>query len=120
MAKEIERKFLVNLAEWKPGSSGVFYRQGYLFTSEKLTVRVRISEEEAILSIKGEDVGFQRNEYEYSIPVQDAEEMLELYCEGFIIEKTRYIELINGKRWKLMYFMEKMKGLFWQKLNWNQ
>lgn len=92
MGYEIERKFLVN-GDYKSDSYKNFrIRQGYLSLSGISVVRVRIKGEKAFVTIKSalENGKIKRNEWEYEIPVREAEEML-LLCEDAIIEKTRYL-----------------------------
>ena len=87
MAKEIERKFLLKNDNWKTQfSSRKIIKQGYLSTQKERTVRVRILGEKGFLTIKGETVGMTRLEFEYEIPVQEANELLEL-CKKPLIEK---------------------------------
>lgn len=89
MAQEIERKFLVTDHRWKGLAQSVFYRQGYLSTVRERTVRVRTVGDKAFLTIKGVSVGISRLEYEYEIPVDDANRLLDEVCERPIIEKQR-------------------------------
>ena len=74
MPLEIERKFLVNKAQWhnlsKP--SGELYRQGYLLTDPQKTIRVRQTPDKGFLTIKGLSVGATRAEFEYEIPFSEA------------------------------------------------
>lgn len=110
---EIEKKFLVNDKWHAPAVGGAHYRQGYLAESGA-TTRVRIIEEggvqKAFLTIKGKTVGISRPEFEYEIPVKDAEEMLmmALYPE---IEKIRYKINVGGKIWEVDEFLGVHKGL---------
>lgn len=91
MGVEIERKFLLRDATWRPTAEGILYRQGYLSTSTDCCVRVRITgQQEAWLTVKGPLDTNSRLEYEYPIPVTDAMEMLEQLCQGGLIEKIRY------------------------------
>jgi len=106
MAKEIERKFLVAGDGWRPGSTGVPYRQGYLGAGSgaRCTVRARVAGERAWLTIKGPAVAGSRDEYEYPIPVADAEEMLERLCVGGRIEKFRHQVPHAGHTWEVDEF----------------
>ena len=106
MAKEIERKFLVTGDAWRSGVTGVPYRQGYLGAGAdaRCTVRARIAGERAFLTVKGRAAGGSRDEYEYPIPVADAEEMLERLCPGGLIEKFRYRVPFAGHTWEVDEF----------------
>jgi len=107
MAKEIERKFLVTGDAWRPGARGVPYRQGYLSAGADAgcTVRARVAGERAWVTIKGRAVGAARDEYEYPIPVADAEEMLERLCTGGRIEKIRHRVPFAGHTWEVDEFL---------------
>jgi CYTH domain-containing protein len=106
MAREIERKFLVAEDGWRKGARGVRYRQGYLSAGEgaRCTVRVRIAAERAFLTIKGPAAGAARDEYEYQIPVADAEEMLSRLAAGGTVEKTRHRVPHAGRVWEVDEF----------------
>ena len=95
MAIEIERKFLLKNDDWKSQvSQAHVIKQGYLQSgldaSEKSSVRIRISDQYANINIKSADPSMLRQEFEYRIPVSDAEQMLTTLCDAVIIEKTRY------------------------------
>jgi len=90
MGTEIERKFLVKGDSWRSQGKGKRYRQGYLSTVKERTVRVRTAGDEGYITVKGITKGDTRPEYEYEIPLADANEMLDQLCERPIIEKTRY------------------------------
>lgn len=113
MAVEIERKFLVAdmsaQAPWR-AAPGVAYRQGYLNRDKTRTVRVRIAGDVAFLTIKGVSVGATRAEFEYAIPVADAQALLAL-CDGPLIEKTRHVLLHQGTTWEVDDFAGDNAGL---------
>lgn len=110
MGVEIERKFLVQDESWKVGAGeGLDCRQGYLMSNGEKTVRVRIMGDKAYLTIKGPVEGISRSEFEYEIPVEDAEDILAL-C-GHPIEKTRYLIKHAGMRWELDVFAGANEGL---------
>ena len=90
MAKEIEKKFLVNGEAWITAAKGTVYRQGYLSSVKERVVRVRTIENKGFLTIKGITKGVSRSEFEYEISVEDANIMLDEICEKPIIEKKRY------------------------------
>jgi len=108
---EIERKFLVKNDSWRHLAKGTKFIQGYISTNIESTIRVRIIEEKAYLTIKGKSIGAKRLEFEYTIPVEDANEMLNNLCLKPIIDKTRY--KINHKRfiWEVDEFHGENKGL---------
>ena len=110
MGTEIERKYLVEGDGWGPGGDGRLQRQGYLAVHERGIVRVRIEEGEATLNIKGAQSGLTRAEYEYPVPEEDAEEMLEHLC-GLVIEKTRYLREFGGRTWEVDVFHGDNEGL---------
>ncbi|MEM7772653.1 MAG: CYTH domain-containing protein [Cyanobacteria bacterium P01_E01_bin.6] len=111
MATEIERKFLVVSDSWRSHATGRVYRQGYIRTQGLTTVRVRIAGDQGFLTIKGATQGISRLEFEYSIPRQDAEEMLNTLCDRPLIEKTRYVLEDNGMRWEIDEFQGDNQGL---------
>lgn len=110
MAKEIERKFLVTGDGWRQ-AKGVRYRQGYLHTDQERSVRVRINDDKAYLTIKGTTVGATRLEFEYEIPGQDAQEILDELCERPLIEKNRHKIEHGGLTWEVDEFLGENEGL---------
>lgn len=110
MATEIERKFLVVGDDWKGLAKGTLYRQGYLNRDPHRTVRVRVAGLSAFITVKGITVGATRQEFEYSIPMEDAEQLLAL-CEGPLIEKKRYVVEHQGHRWEIDEFSGDNGGL---------
>lgn len=112
MGKEIERKFLVKGSEWRDETSRPMRTcQGYLAAGSECTVRVRLQEERAFLTIKGKTEGMTRSEYEYEIPAADARELLETLCQQRYIEKDRYEVLYAGKKWEVDEFLKENTGL---------
>lgn len=112
MADEIERKFLVRTDDWRSGARrGREIVQGYLAIDGAATVRVRIIDgARATLTIKSRPAEVRRSEFEYEIPVADAEALLELRT-GAVIEKVRY-ELDCGKlTWEIDVFAGEHAGL---------
>ena len=90
MGKEIERKFLVKNDSWRSVAQGAECRQGYLNRDKERTVRVRTINDRGFISVKGITKGRMRTEYEYEIPLADANAMLDEICEKPVIEKKRY------------------------------
>lgn len=111
MSLEIERKFLVRGERWKSLGQGVPLRQGYLSSQPDRVVRVRIEGEAATLTIKGRTVGATRSEWEYSIPLADANAFLDELCEKPIIEKIRYRIPYDGMVWEVDEFLGDNAGL---------
>ena len=111
MGQEIERKFLLKNNSWRDHASGVSYRQGYLSTVKERTVRVRTVGDKAYLTVKGLPVGITRAEYEYEIPIDDAQSMLDHLCEKPLIEKTRYRLKYAGLIWEIDEFAGANTGL---------
>lgn len=113
MAIEIERKFLVvdvsASAAWR-AAPGVVFRQGYLNRDKHRTVRVRVAGDAGFLTIKGVNVGATRAEFEYAIPVADAQALLAL-CEGPLVEKTRHVLVHQGTTWEVDAFAGDNAGL---------
>jgi len=110
LGKEIERKFLVTDQTWKKLGNGTAYRQGYLSTRKERVVRVRTMGGKAALTIKGPIVGVTRPEFEYEIPLDEANQLLEL-CEKPLIEKTRFRIDHGGLVWEVDEFHGLNEGL---------
>ncbi|RFA24676.1 adenylate cyclase [Alkalilimnicola ehrlichii] len=112
MAEEIERKFLLKNDTWRSlARSSARYRQGYLASRREVVVRVRLSDDTAFLTIKGEANGIRRLEYEYPLPIVDAEEMLDLLCERPLIEKERFFVPYGDHLWEVDVFAGDNAGL---------
>jgi CYTH domain-containing protein len=111
MPKEIERKFLVKSDSWRQLAQGSVYRQGYISTQKAATVRVRIADNQGYLTIKGRSEKYTRAEFEYVIPVADAQEMLDTLCDRPLIEKVRYKIDWAGLTWEIDEFDGANKGL---------
>ncbi len=110
MPKEIERKFLLRDESWKDGSSGCHYLQGYLSLDPARIVRVRKAGPSAYLTIKGISHGTTRLEFEYPIPLPDAEALFAM-CVSPLVEKMRYTIDYHGKRWEVDEFHGENEGL---------
>lgn len=109
MATEIERKFLVNGVPWG-SDTGVRFSQGYLNRDKERTVRVRIAGDKAFLTVKAVTRGATRAEFEYGIPLPDAEQLLKL-SDGPIIQKNRYVLVHDGHTWEVDEFLGDNAGL---------
>jgi adenylate cyclase len=111
MAVEIERKFLVIDTDFLASATGTRMSQGYLSHQPEATVRVRIQDESAWLTIKGKSRGATRSEFEYPIPVADARAMLEEMCSAGRIDKTRYCIDVPPHTWEVDVFEGDNQGL---------
>jgi adenylate cyclase len=112
MGTEIERKFLLAGDEWRNLAQGQLLRQGYISRQPGRTVRVRISDNTGYLTIKGKNTGITRLEFEYTIPLDDANILLEQFCEQPILEKMRYLVYYKGFTWEIDEFLGDNRGLF--------
>jgi CYTH domain-containing protein len=112
MAKEIERKFLVRSDAWRSAvQSKSVLKQGYVASMDDRSVRVRILDEKtARLTLKIGRSTLTRDEFEYEIPVSDAEELLE-NAIGIVIEKTRHRVPHEGFVWEVDVFAGVHRGL---------
>ena len=111
MGIEIERKFLLTGEAWRSLGEPVLLRQGYLSTNPDRTVRVRIEGEQGSMTIKGRSAGATRGEWEYPIPLQDANELLDRLCEQPLIEKYRRRIEFGGNVWEVDEFLGANAGL---------
>lgn len=111
MGVEIERKFLLAGDGWRALGTPVLLRQGYLSADPARVVRVRIEGERAFLTIKGRSVGATRGEWEYPIPLADANELLDGLCQQPIIEKYRRQIDFAGNTWEVDEFLGANAGL---------
>lgn len=111
MGLEIERKFLVKSDAWKPlVSRSIDIKQGYLSSKPERTVRVRIADDKGLLTIKGKSENLTRKEFEYEIPLPEAQELI-LLCERSIIEKTRHVCQMDQVIWEIDVFRGENQGL---------
>ena len=118
MGIEIERKFLVTSNAWRTQSErSVRMSQGYLNDADSVTsgrqqvsMRVRIAGEEAHLNIKSREAGPSRQEFEYGVPLDDAEALLKL-CVGGLIDKRRHYIRHEGHLWEVDEFAGENAGL---------
>ena len=110
---EIERKFLVKSPEFKDQATGCsHFVQGYITSPPAKTVRVRIADDKAYLTIKGSGSasGMSRFEGEMEIPGKDALALLGI-CEGGVIEKDRYYVPFAGHTFEVDEFFGDNEGL---------
>lgn len=112
MAREIERKYLVANEGWRAGVSAIaHYRQGYLAGTGKCSIRVRTDGERGYLNLKSATLDIVRTEYEYEIPLTEAEDMLTRFCEGLLVEKRRHFVEHAGHTWEIDVFEGDNAGL---------
>ena len=111
MVREIERKFLLKNDAWRSQArESRLMSQGYLASTDRVSVRVRIAGNEAWLNIKSGGLVASRQEYEYPVPLDEARELLAL-AEGPLIEKTRYLVEHGGLTWEVDEFHGANTGL---------
>ena len=113
MPVEIERKFLVRGTSWRQAATGrQLIRQGYLFTTDRLSFRVRLIEDmEAAITLKVGGAALSRGEYEYLVPVEDGRELLAA-AEGREITKLRYTIPHGAHEWIVDEVLGRHAGLF--------
>ena len=122
MAQETERKFLVLSDSYKEEVvTHARILQAYLSTLPERTVRIRIEDNKAFLTIKGlaNDTGMSRYEWEKEIPVNEAEELRAL-CEPGQIEKTRYLVPAGKHHYQVDEFAGDNEGLVIAEIELNQ
>ena len=110
--KEIERKFLVDDLAWRKQVKTicVHITQAYLQNSKEQTIRLRLRDDKAYLTIKGPTLGLTRNEYEYEIPFQEADQMI-LDFKLKVLKKRRYLINYASKTWEVDVFEDELNGL---------
>ncbi|MCK7501223.1 MAG: CYTH domain-containing protein [Comamonadaceae bacterium] len=112
MGIEIEHKFLIRDERWRQlVERSVRMRQGYLTSDVRCSVRVRVAGGQGFLNIKSGTLGIQRSEYEYPIPLAEAEEILDTLCEKPLLEKTRHFVRSGGRVWEIDEFAGDNTGL---------
>ena len=109
---EIERKFLVDKKTWdlvvKPKPKKII--QAYLFRSPEKTIRVRTKGDKGFLTIKGKTTGISRSEFEYEIPLEEAEQLISEFADKVIL-KNRYEIKVGDHLWEIDEFHGKLEGL---------
>ena len=109
---EIERKYLVDKNLWSmvPKPEPIQIIQAYLFRSSMLTFRIRIYGQKGFITIKGKTIGISRSEYEYEIPLSEANSMISEFADK-TITKFRYLIQIADHYWEVDEFQGKLNGL---------
>ena len=111
MAIEIERKFLVKNIPRHEIQYSHKIRQGYIAKNKDRVIRIRQKENDYFITIKGIKIGISRFEFEYPIPRNDGEILLENFCQEEVIEKTRHYVENKGFTWELDVFHGNNEGL---------
>ncbi|WP_456404313.1 CYTH domain-containing protein [Thiolapillus sp.] len=112
MGIEIERKFLLASDAWKDDvEKSLNMRQGYLSHDAQSSVRVRICDDRADINVKSTRDGIYRLEYEYPIPMQDAQELLSQVAHRPLVEKTRHVLYVADHCWEIDEFHGDNAGL---------
>jgi adenylate cyclase len=110
--KEIERKFKVNVTQMsfieKLLPKNIV--QGYIHSSSSISTRIRIIDDTAFLTIKGGESALERDEFEYEIPLSEANEMMTLFCTK-LLKKKRYLVYQNELCWEIDVFEGNLQGL---------
>lgn len=110
MGLEIERRFLVANEHWRGLAEGEWLKQGYLSVEKERTVRVRVKGDAAWLTLKSHISDVSRHEFEYPIPLADAETILAAMCP-MLVEKKRYRIPREGLVWEVDEFFGENAGL---------
>lgn len=118
MGIEIERKFLLRNDDWRAlAHHRTRIAQGYLNDSQALadgreqcSVRIRIFDQSANINIKSRELGARRQEFEYPIPLADAEQLMAFSCQG-LIDKTRHLVRFGTHLWEIDEFAADNAGL---------
>jgi adenylate cyclase len=112
MGTEIERKYLVVGDSWRAEAvASTRIVQGYLASTDRCTVRVRVKGEKAFITVKGSTRGISRSEFEYLVPVDDAQAMLDEMAQGPVIDKVRHRIPVGEHEWELDVFAGANAGL---------
>lgn len=112
MPIETERKFLTQSEAWRANCvKSVRLQDGLIATTGGRKVRVRIADDRAYLTVKGARTGISRSEYEYEIPLADAEDLLEHQCEGVVVTKTRHFVVEAGFTFDLDVYEGTLEGV---------
>jgi adenylate cyclase len=112
MAVEIERKFLVRDNSWRNQVTRQReIKDGLIAITDGRKVRVRICDRRATLTVKSRTAGLANAEFEYEIPVADAEEMMAHHCIRAGLTKTRYIVPYGGHTWEVDVYSGILAGV---------
>ena len=109
---EIERKFLVDAQAWEIQPKGIpeIISQSYLLNTIEKTIRLRIKDKDAYVTIKGPTKGITRAEFEYKIPMADAQIMMDTFNLK-VLTKKRFEVRMNKTLWEIDVFEGALSGL---------
>ncbi|MFI4999103.1 MAG: CYTH domain-containing protein [Reyranellales bacterium] len=112
MATEIERKFLVANDSWRQHCTRIEQiRDGLIARTGNRKVRVRICGERATIAIKAKHKGFTDAEFEYEIPMADAEELLTSHCGEYLLTKICHHVPYKGFMWQVDVYQGILEGM---------
>ena len=111
MAIEIERKFLIKEKPFSIAKRSLKINQGYIINEKSKVIRVREKGDDYFLTIKGNNIGISRLEYDFPISKEDAKELIFHFCKTTLIEKTRHYIKYKGHTWEVDEFHGKNNGL---------
>ena len=111
MAIEIERKFLVKEKPFSIAKRSLKINQGYIINEKSKVIRVREKGDDYFLTIKGNNIGISRLEYDFPISKEDAKELIFHFCKTTLIEKTRHYIEYEEHTWEVDEFHGKNNGL---------
>ena len=112
MAREIERKFLLLNDDWRRSvTRSIPMRQGYLGSGGEVSVRVRIEGDDARLNLKSATLGVSRDEFEFPLPLDGAQEVLARFCGQRCVEKVRHLVPFGQHVWEIDEFLGANAGL---------
>lgn len=111
MAIEIERKFLIKEKPFSIAKRSLKINQGYIINEKSKVIRVREKGDDYFLTIKGNNIGISRLEYDFPISKEDAKELIFHFCKTTLIEKTRHYIEHKGHTWEVDEFHGKNNGL---------
>jgi adenylate cyclase len=111
MAIEIELRFRVSSDAWRASvARSTRITQGYLAITDASVIRVRVRDTKGYVTIKSRDGGLARQEFEYGIPLADAQSLLNL-CGQRILEKIRHEVNYAGYCWEIDEYLEPLEDL---------
>ena len=98
--------------EWRRSAvRSVSIRDGLIAVYKDRKVRVRIAGDVATVAIKGPRIGIVRAEFEYEIPIVDAERMLSTMCQDDTLEKQRFFVEDAGATWQVDVYGSILQGV---------